>query len=401
MKRKSILLLAFVLLMTGACNPSQDTQYAPVSRSRTIHFEVGDPMTKTIFGTPEGLTYPTLWTVNKDVSVSLNYGTPASSVVTPSADAKSANFDYVMTTTLPSPYRFHVISPASAVMSMSPSRSAWVIDIPETQTPLATSPDEDAQILTASSAEYTVLPDKLNVHFSHVTSYIKLTLQNLDKAPDDAIQSVSISSTVPLAGQWYYEPETGTMTKREVTYSINALTASTSDIWFACAPVDLSGKTLEVIVTTANGTFTQTRTFPAGRTLTPGKIAIFNIDFTGVAMQPLPTPDPVLAYSNYGAYLDGTHYLYNQTTDQLSRELMSDGTVTFTVFAPVEGQVLEFAGIPANATLGNSFTLKLTYTYNGIVSPISNQTYDVTVIQEKDNMVWLSDGANNGFIVKR
>ena len=109
--------------------------------------------------------------------------------------------------------------------------------------------------------------------------------------------------------------------------------------------------------------------------------------------------DPVCNYTDYGAYLSGRNLVYNATTDQTSREYGSDGTLTFSLIAPAEDQVVEFSGIPSDAGLGDSFQLGLTY-ISGITTEISD-SFTVYVVKEEGHTLWLTDGAGNGFIVKR
>lgn len=109
--------------------------------------------------------------------------------------------------------------------------------------------------------------------------------------------------------------------------------------------------------------------------------------------------DPVCGYSDYGAYLSDQNLLYNASTDQLSREYESDGTLTFAILAPAENKVVEFSGIPSKTVLGDGFTLHLTY-ISGVVTKV-DRTFKVNVVKEEGHSLWLADGAGNGFIVKR
>ena len=111
--------------------------------------------------------------------------------------------------------------------------------------------------------------------------------------------------------------------------------------------------------------------------------------------------DQIVNYSEYGAYLSSQNLVYNSTTDQIIREYESDGaTMTFAIIDPAEDQIVEFSGIPAtDVTLGDSFTLSLTY-ISGLTTEIE-ETYTVYVVKEEGHTLWLTDGAGNGFIVKR
>ena len=510
-----------------------------------------------------------LWTA-QDLAVALSqdYATPGEAEIVPSADFKSCTFSFTAEEA-PS-YTFYAMSPATAATAISPSRKSWLVTIPATQTPLEGSCDEHAQILAASSSTLYDLPSELDIHFSHVTAYGKLSFKNLDLS-GATVSSISLVSSAPIAGSWYYDIEKGELTAKEGSYSLNLNTSRTENIWFAWAPVDLSGTTLKVVVHTDKGNFTKTVTFPANRVLTPGKIASFSVNMSGIEAEevtntvtetvfqkvtalsdlaagdeiilvnPVATPtfamtstasstsglsavassadtgfkvgsdgfirlpndskvmvltiankgtsslrlrnsagnylysassgsgfnatrylslstsytdwtgsftsgqaslrassgsrsyyitygsnyfnistssgylfvykkttsttevglpedDAVTDYEEYGAYIVGNPMIYSPTTDQISREY-SDGTVTFTILDPVNDTCLEFAGAPANASLGDSFTLTLTQTA-GLKETIFG-SFSVTVIKEEGSRLWLSDGNGNSFIIKR
>ena len=107
----------------------------------------------------------------------------------------------------------------------------------------------------------------------------------------------------------------------------------------------------------------------------------------------------VLNYVDYGAYLIRQNLVYNPTTDQLSREYNSDGTLTFAILAPEDNQVVEFSNIPSDIKLGERFTLGLTFMT--ALNTELNESYTVYLVKEEGNTLWLSDVDGNGFIVKR
>ena len=130
-----------------------------------------------------------------------------------------------------------------------------------------------------------------------------------------------------------------------------------------------------------------------------GTVAIYKKTKVTTASTADPSADPVCFHSGYGAYLSDQNLLYNPSTDQLSREYESDGTLTFAILAPAENQVVEFSGIPSEVVLGDSFTLHLAY-ISGLQKKV-DRTFTVHVVKEEGHSLWLSDKAGNGFIVKR
>lgn len=251
---------AVAAVALSAC--AQQEQLAPslVQKGTRVHFSAAPLQTKTAFGEPTAedgiLSYPTLWTENDtQVAISLNLTPAVQADVVPSDDFTRADFeaDFADSETS-APYTFYALSPASALEGVSPSRKALTFSVPAVQTPLPLSADEAAQLLVAKTEAADALPENVDVHFSHLTGYGRLTLKNL---PEDAeISSVTlISPAQPWAGTWYYSTEDGTVEAKEASSSITLKTNATEDLWFACVPVDMKGKTLKISVATPTGKY--------------------------------------------------------------------------------------------------------------------------------------------------
>ena len=247
----------------------------------TVSFTAGAPQTRTAFTEPDGNTYPVLWTENdQKVAISLNYAKIVSADVSPAADFKSASFTATFAEST-APFTFYLMSPASAAVNISKDYKDWTVDVPTVQTPLAKSVDEAAQILVSKSGPYEEIPAKVTFGLDHMTAYGKLTLTNL--ALDGAeIEAVDLTAETPWAGRWYYYPETGEAKANPGATTITIDTKAKEDLWFACAPVDLSGTKLTVVVKTDKGTFTKEITLPAERKFESGKIARFNVDMADI-----------------------------------------------------------------------------------------------------------------------
>ena len=281
--RKYIWILS-LLAGTGwlsSCVNDPGTESVPAS-SHTILFVAttpGAPDSRTAFEAGEAGIYPTRWTSRDSaVAVSFNGAAPSDAPVKPASDGRSAHIEYSFGSA--SEYSFHLLTPATAAEGMSASRKSWQIRIPALQTPTADSPDEAAQILAATTGTLSQAPAKLDVRFSHVTAYGKVTLRNL---PADAhLRSVTLSCSVPLAGSWYLSPETGALEALEASSTLELYTSATENIWFACAPGDVSGATLRVIADTDQGTFEKEIRFQENRSFKPGKVAAFSVDFSGI-----------------------------------------------------------------------------------------------------------------------
>ena len=283
MKRLLGISLAALITLVGCQNVEQDV---PGGASlKTVRFHAVAASTRTAFEEPVNGLYETLWTDNdSDVLLSLNYGKAEKSAITSSADGKTAAFEAAFDASAASaPYTFYAISPASAARAISPSRSAWSVYIAADQTPLPHSVDEAAQLLVAKSAAAPAFPDEVNLHFSHLTAYGRIELQNLGLV-DAKVRKVELVFNTPIVGEWYWG-EDGTLAANGDSHTIVLHTDASGDLWFACAPVDVSGKTLTVVLFTDQGNLTKTITFPEGRSFASGKVAHFSVDMAGAEMK--------------------------------------------------------------------------------------------------------------------
>lgn len=301
--------------LSGCRNAEQEVPEA--SSVKTVRFHAGAAPTRTAFAEAVDGVYQTLWTENdSDILLSLNYGKAEASAVTPSADGTTASFEASFDASATSaPYTFYAVSPASAARAISPSRSAWSVYIAAFQHPSALSVDEDAQLLVAKSAASATLPGEVDLHFSHLTAYGRIALKNLELG-DATVSKVDLIFSTPVVGEWYWG-EDGTLTSNGDSHTITLDTDASGDLWFACAPVDVSGQTLKLVVFTDQGNLTREITFPEGRKFNSGKVARFSVDMAGIEIQggdtfvlvtdasELQVGDEVLVVSKDGTYALG------------------------------------------------------------------------------------------------
>ena len=301
--------------LSGCRNTEQEVPEA--SSVKTVRFHAGAAPTRTAFAEAVDGVYQTLWTENdSDILLSLNYGKAEASAVTPSADGTTASFEASFDASATSaPYTFYAVSPASAARAISPSRSAWSVYIAAFQHPSALSVDEDAQLLVAKSAASATLPGEVDLHFSHLTAYGRIALKNLELG-DATVSKVDLIFSTPVVGEWYWG-EDGALTANGDSHTITLDTDASGDLWFACAPVDVSGQTLKLVVFTDQGNLTREITFPEGRKFNSGKVARFSVDMAGIEIQggdtfvlvtdasELQVGDEVLVVSKDGTYALG------------------------------------------------------------------------------------------------
>ena len=278
--------LAALLALSALAGCRNTEQEVPDTGSlRTVRFHAGTTDTRTAFAEAVDGVYRTLWTENdSDVLLSLNYGKAEASAITRSADGATASFEASFdASAATAPYTFYAVSPASAARAISPSRSAWSVYVAAEQTPSALSVDEAAQLLVAKSAASATLPDEVDLHFAHLTAYGRVTLRNLELG-EAVVQKVDLVFSTPVVGEFYWG-EDGTLTSNGASHTITLDTDASGDLWFACAPVDVSGATLTLSVFTDQGTLTKEITFAEGRKFTSGKVARFSVDMAGITFQ--------------------------------------------------------------------------------------------------------------------
>ena len=277
--RFSFAALVALTALAGCRNTEQEVP--DTTSMKTIRFLAGTPGTRTAFTEAVDGVYQTLWTENdSNVLLSLNYGKAASSAITRSADGTTASFEASFdASAATAPYTFYAVSPASAARAISPSRSAWSVYIAADQTPSALSVNESVQVLVAKSDASAKLPQEVALHFAHLTAYGRIALRNLDLA-GVTVEKVELTFSTPVVGEWYWG-ENGSLTDNGASHTITLHTDASGDLWFACAPVDVSGETLALGLFTDKGVMTKVITFPAGRSFSSGKVARFSVDMAG------------------------------------------------------------------------------------------------------------------------
>ena len=284
-----------------SCNKEIDNQIPESSGGvRKVEFVAG-PVTRTVFGTPSGTTLPTLWTTNKNVSISLNFATAlTSSTPIVSNDGANASFsvDIEDGEGVIAPYLFYAVSPSTALISMNSTHKSALVDISASQTPLENSVDEGAQVLVAKYNAGNSFPtSSITMDFAHLTAYGKISFSHLTLADGETVASVSLTAAENWAGRYYYyfedngTNEAGDLEANSASKTITLTTNKTSDIWFACAPVDLGGKKVNVVITTNAGTtYSKEITIPTGKTFASGKVNSFTVNMSGIS------PDGAVEY---------------------------------------------------------------------------------------------------------
>ena len=277
--KKIIISVLSAALVFASCQKKA----APVSSgSSEVSFTATIPQTRTSFAPQDGDSYPVLWTGNEKVGVSYNFAAKQSAAVAASADGKTASFEVAFEATADvTDHNFYAVCPYSAFVSASAKYSSLTIEIPSTQTPVDGSCDEAAQIIVAKH-ESSSFDEKVTFAFKHVVAYGNLSV----KLPSgvSGISSITLSSEEDIAGRIYYYPADGSYQVSTNSTNITLNTDKTSEVFFACLPVDLSNKSLKVVVAAGGNTYTKNIDL-TGKTLKfeQGRVSKFSVDMSGVS----------------------------------------------------------------------------------------------------------------------
>lgn len=272
-----IIAIATSVLAMASCQKEQNVTNS--DDLTVVSFSTSEIQTKTAFGdkTAEG-KYPTLWTGDEKVGVAYNSGSVNKKNITSSTDGKSASFEIAFAQDAnATSHNFYVISPADAFLGMNKDGKGN-IQINASQTPGESTCDPAAQVIAASHKSET-FDTQINLAFSHVTAYGNLSIVLPEEA--GVVSRISLTGSKNIAGRYYFDFN-GSLSENSASSTISLLTSKVTDIFFACAPADLSGGKLDITVTTENGTYEKSIDL-TGKTLKfeSGKISKFTV--TGFA----------------------------------------------------------------------------------------------------------------------
>lgn len=281
-KINNIVLLTTALAASLACQKTEINEQRPQSEGRfTVLVTTEEISTKTAFGTLSGNKYPTLWQADDEVVFSLNNAEGVSATAEVVGGGTTANFSPSFTDAAATDYTIYAVSPASAAISFA--ENSISVNIPSVQTSGESSCDPAAQLLYAQSETSTEKPAEFKARFQHLTSYLKITLSNLPAGVTPAKLTLDLGS--PAAGTFSYNASDNTLTAEESAVTALEASASSTEVWFACAPVDLSGKSVPVKMTSDNGTaYVKTISFPEGRQMEAGKVYGIDINMSDAAV---------------------------------------------------------------------------------------------------------------------
>ena len=364
---KALLFIAVSAIAAVSC-AKENIQPTQSGETQMVTFNATAVETKTVFGEKSGNSYPTLWTTNEQVAVSYNGGELMTTDITPSSDDKSASFTLgIEKEAGAQTHKFVAVSPAASVTDVDKQDNSFYVYIPSTQTPLSGSCEEKAQLIAASK-EYSdeEFDNHVELNFKHIPAYGNMSVL----LPSDAgtVESVSLSADYDLTGHFNYSFSNDELFALDAVKTVTIKTNKTDGLFFAVAPVDLSGKKMTVTVTTNKGVYTKEIDL-SGKTLkfVVGQVSKFAVSgFTQSATRSeawtlvtdastLAVGDKLVIASNDKGAVAG----------DISKDFMASVTATFSsdkntlIELPSEAVILTLGGMVNEWTLTNENGEKL------------------------------------------
>ena len=341
--------LAGVAALACSREASDPGEKADTATVRTVTFRAMGSQTKAQFGQKEGDTWPTLWTSNdSEVKLSLNYGSATAAAVTPSDDWRSATFSTTIDFGgVSAPYTYYSVSPSSVAKALSPSREAWKVSIPSVQTPSAGSPDESALIIAATSDTYqdADAASDVNLYFNHLTAYGCISLTGLDLT-GKTVQAVELTATEPFVGDWYWKCESHELIDYGASSTLTINTNHPDNVWFGCAPVDMSGQMWEVSLITDAGTYSKLIEFDGTYQLQAGVVALISVDMS--------TDDVEFTAAGSGSGSGSGSGAFELVTDASTLAVGDEVLIVYTSGSKALGSSAGNYRNPVNVTIANN-----------------------------------------------
>ena len=407
----SAIVMATISALISCSKDSVDQIVDDTQNTVLLTVKAGSPETKTVFGENTGSGYPITWAASGEAIELVELLTPtsgnasykgyASTGYTLSNENATALFSAeVSALSTEGTYDYHALYPQSAYKSANTNYKDLYAIIPDVQTPPSdASPDAAATLLYAGSTGHTAQPTSaLNMNFSHITAYGKMTIKNASDAFGDASEEISsVTISVPAGGIYYYW-EDGSIASVSSTAK-DAVTIKTDNIdtdgdfvvWFACAPYSLSiGDELTVSVTTDANIYTRVITMTKAMTFESGKVSKFTVNMSSATG----------ANDLSGDYLivstDGTNPWYAMTYEVSSNVYLgantevaattsidvTDASTNFSSFCS-SPYVWTLAKVSGGYTLKNAYTSKYaTVTSDKNYGEASTSPVTLTVVDE-------------------
>ena len=295
MKMMKLWMLIAVVAIASACSKQDLEPAIENENTATVEFVAEEVAGRTVFGEPDGTTYPTLWDADHSVALWVNSQKRVKAKPVPSENKKRATISANLVDDESGAYTVYVVSPwgaeSGAELNFWNSTKGHKARVPiaNKQTPTATSCDPMAQILAAHTPELTgaslaeAFTEATPLHFTHLTAYGCLTLKNL---PEKALKAVVLIAEEPITGYFDFNfngEESSYQERDDSQHTLIINTTSAKDMWFGLYPRDFSGKKMIIGAVMADDTYYAKQIeFTTGGNFQAGRIAKFAVNFAGV-----------------------------------------------------------------------------------------------------------------------
>lgn len=393
--KKTMLFAAAAMAFVSCENDTTDVNTLP-GIDVTVNATVEG--TKSHFGDYNATdkTYPTLWDGTEDWAITVNekYGKLNNSNITFSDDGKTANAKRTFNDGIAAAdtYTLYLVSPYDACNKPGATST---LTINAAQTPSTTSCDPAAQVLVATAtAEGNPY---FETTFHHATAYGKFSFVNLNLG-DATVNNVTIESEVPFVGKFDYQFADGSIVANAATDLITLTgTTATENLWFACAPVDVSSKKFTFTISTNKGPLVKEVTMPANAKFESGEVATFNINMDGIEFEEsvkyeLVTDASELAVGDEIIIASSSAAKALSTTQNNNNRAATDVTKqdTYIVDPSNEVQIITLEA----GTKANTFAFKVGEKYLYAGSSTANRLYSGTT--KNDNASWAISITSSG-----
>lgn len=280
---KSLAFVAVAAMGFTACENSFDSQNEVEKVAYEIAVQADD--TRSLFGDKEDGSYPTLWSGEEVVKVTLNAGDVQDATLTTSNGGADAKIKVELAADAEG--TLHVLTPyntgdyaTGGFSGINTQYSDYYVTIPVEQTPCANSVDESAHLLFGECE----VSGAMSVTMKHVAAYGKMTIKNFTPA----IKSIELTSPVNFVGSgcyYYYAGEkVGQLTNaKSTTLTLNATNVENNVFWFTCAPIGTLSANMTVVITDSeDNTYTKPLVAAGKLAFEQGKVSNFSVDMTGI-----------------------------------------------------------------------------------------------------------------------
>ena len=300
----TFVVFAIGVVSTMSCSKIKTTEEIS-DDAVTVRFTSSVDATKTVFGEYANGYYPVKWTSDQKVAIFYNSQTGSAEqgsdgaqyiTPTPSYDGKTAEFSATFTKQDADIHAFYAFSPLCSLNGMI--NEDWGVEIkkalyaivPTDQVPVPGTCDEKAQLIVANK-EYADFPEVVDLSFSHLSSYGKISTLALPEGATEIV-GVTLESNKAMSGEiYYYFDQPGNVhvnsgANNYIYLNVNNAHRNTTlkDVFFATTPVSFSdGDWLKVSVYTTSDSWRKTINFTKEQSLvfTPGRISSFSIGAEG------------------------------------------------------------------------------------------------------------------------